>query len=239
VYSSYPNGLPVYNIDETTAEKVIHAVNPSLAINKRQYVYGRIIHENQMVGAVLYPIHEQDAIELEGMLRDPLMTQDQKDERINQNLPKLAAKDPGPFHIYDLSTKQLVLNPKGLPPSKGKKTPAPAGESAANNVLSAAAVPLPRPLSTSLVPAPASVVSSPMLTKPSSVVSSPMLTKPSSVEVLKQQPPLKQAIAPVITPASTSVLPAPLPQPALNPVAIRPPLPQNYYEQVTAPPYPF
>lgn len=110
IYSGYPNGFPVYDIDESTAELVLKRFNPSERIDPDRYVFGRTYWKNHMVGAIVYPIKEEDTRSLRAVLNDPQLTQDQKDDLINERVGDLMAKDHGDIYVYDLGQGQIVLN---------------------------------------------------------------------------------------------------------------------------------
>lgn len=110
VYSTYPSGFPLYNIDESTAEKVLHSANPGVSIDRSRYLYGRTEVDGQTVGAIIYPLHQKDRESVMGVLSDPNYTEEQKDSKINEMMPNLMKKEKGPTRIYDLSQEQLVLN---------------------------------------------------------------------------------------------------------------------------------
>ena len=110
VYSSYPNGAPVLDLNEDQVETILHTAFPGLAISKNDYVYGRTHWHDKLVGTIVYPLLESDSRDVDSVLNDPNLKDYEKDLRVNNMLPKVMAHDLGGYAVYDLSRAEFIQN---------------------------------------------------------------------------------------------------------------------------------
>lgn len=203
VYSSYPNGYPVLEMTEKTAEKVLKKVNPSLSIDRNQYVYGRTQWHSQTVGSLIFPLREDDSRTIDGILDNPGIDQTEKDVRINQLMPELFSKDTGETHVYDLSINEVIQHPdKAL--LLGEAAAPNEAATVAQAVLVAPLLPgalLPTPLVKAVIPValppravrvlapvmPAQPVKVPAATLPYPVIAQPETPPPQPVAVITKK----------------------------------------------------
>jgi hypothetical protein len=107
-FSSYPNGFPVLDLDEKAAKKMAQKALPSVTIEDRRLLFGRTKWQGRTVGAVVYPISEQDVRHVQNILENTQLSDYERNTKVNNFMPTVMAKDSGQTRIYDLQRDKLL-----------------------------------------------------------------------------------------------------------------------------------
>ncbi len=107
-FSSYPNGFPVLDLDEKTAKKMVEKALPSVSVEQKRLLFGRTKWEGRTVGAVVYPISEQDIRQVQNILNDSRLSDYERNMKINDYMPTVMSKDTGGTRIFDIQRDKLL-----------------------------------------------------------------------------------------------------------------------------------
>ena len=107
-FSSYPNGFPVLDLDEKTAKKIAGKALPSVSIEQKRLLFGRTKWEGRTVGAVVYPISEQDIRQVQNIQNDSRLSDYERNMKINDYMPTVMSKDTGATRIFDIQRDKLL-----------------------------------------------------------------------------------------------------------------------------------
>lgn len=107
-FSSYPNGFPVLDLDEKAAKKMAQKALPSVPIEERRLLFGRTKWQGRTVGAVVYPMSEQDVRHVQNILANTQLSDYERNTKVNNFMPTVMAKDAGQTRIFDLQRDKLL-----------------------------------------------------------------------------------------------------------------------------------
>ena len=107
-FSSYPNGFPVLDLDDKTAKKMVAKALPSISVEEKRLLFGRTKWEGRTVGAVVYPISEQDVRQVQNIMNDSRLSNYERNMKINDYMPIVMAKDTGRTRIFDIQRNKLL-----------------------------------------------------------------------------------------------------------------------------------
>ncbi|MCS6266213.1 MAG: hypothetical protein H2174_01470 [Vampirovibrio sp.] len=107
-FSSYPNGFPVLDLDDKTAMKMVEKALPSVSVEEKRLLFGRTKWQGRTVGAVVYPISEQDIRQVQNIMNDSRLSDYERNMKVNDYMPTVMAKDTGSTRIFDIQRNKLL-----------------------------------------------------------------------------------------------------------------------------------
>ena len=107
-FSSYPNGFPVLDLDEKIAKKMVEKALPSVSVEEKRLLFGRTKWQGRTVGAVVYPISEQDIRQVQNIMNDSRLSDYERNMKVNDYMPTVMAKDTGATRIFDIQRDKLL-----------------------------------------------------------------------------------------------------------------------------------
>jgi hypothetical protein len=107
-FSSYPNGFPVLDLDDKTAKKMVNKALPSVSVEEKRLLFGRTKWQGRTVGAVVYPISEQDIRQVQNIMNDSRLSDYERNMKVNDYMPTVMAKDTGATRIFDIQRDKLL-----------------------------------------------------------------------------------------------------------------------------------
>jgi len=107
-FSSYPNGFPVLDLDDKTAKKMVEKALPSVSVEEKRLLFGRTKWQGRTVGAVVYPISEQDIRQVQNIMNDSRLSDYERNMKVNDYMPTVMAKDTGVTRIFDIQRNKLL-----------------------------------------------------------------------------------------------------------------------------------
>jgi len=115
VYSSFPNGNPMSQLDQKQVDQIMSISLPGMIIDPTHLVYGRVQNEKKVdIGAIVYPITESQYRQVESAVQTNKNDSFKTEEEINKRLlPQFIQKDmkggKNPPLIFDMSRKRLLM----------------------------------------------------------------------------------------------------------------------------------
>lgn len=111
IFTRFPDGYPVLDIQRAEAEELITRSYPGAALTKDMFAYGRGKWNGRDVGVVLYPLNEVVRRELQTILHNPYIDSARLENEINHRFPQWIAKDRGEVMVFDRSLDRFITQP--------------------------------------------------------------------------------------------------------------------------------